>query len=113
LLRVEEILAKNEFIIVGEKLTEADVRLFTTILRFDPVYFGHFKCNLLAIKDCPNTLRWLRMMANLPGIHETINMTHIKVPLSIILCDVEPVYSLEPLLHVPQTDQSHWNRSTF
>lgn len=79
LRKVEGILSQNEFIIPGAaSLTEADIRLFTTILRFDPVYFGHFKCNLLAVRDCPNTLRWLKQIAALPGVKETINMTHIK-----------------------------------
>lgn len=79
LRKVEEILSQSEFIIPGaNSLTEADIRLFTTMLRFDPVYFGHFKCNLLAVRDCPNTLRWLRQIAAMPGVKETINMTHIK-----------------------------------
>lgn len=79
LKRVEGILAKSEFIVPGAPLTEADIRLYTTILRFDPVYFGHFKCNLLAVKDCPNILRWLRQVTATPGVKETINMDHIKV----------------------------------
>lgn len=77
LRHVEGILAKQPFI-AGDHLTEADVRLFTTILRWDPVYFGHFKCNLLAVTDCPATLKWLRTIANMPGVKETINMEHIK-----------------------------------
>jgi len=77
--RVEEILSQSRYI-VGDQLTEADVRLYTTMLRFDPVYFGHFKCNLLAVKDCPNILRWLReQFSSTPEIKETINMEHIKV----------------------------------
>jgi putative glutathione S-transferase len=75
--RIEEILKKQQFI-CGDVMTEADVRLFTTLIRFDPVYVGHFKCNLLAVKDCPNTLAWLSRMVAVPGIKETINMTHIK-----------------------------------
>ncbi|KAJ1952932.1 S-glutathionyl-(chloro)hydroquinone reductase [Linderina pennispora] len=76
--RVEEILAKNEFL-VGGRLTEADIRLFTTILRFDPVYHGHFKTNLKQIETgYPNILRWTRMIYQLPGIKETVNMEHIK-----------------------------------
>lgn len=77
--KVETILAKNEFIIPGAPMTEADIRLYTTILRFDPVYFGHFKCNLLAVKDCPNILRWLRQISRIPEVRETINLDHIKV----------------------------------
>lgn len=75
--RVEEIFGSNKFI-CGDQLTEADIRLFTTMIRFDPVYFGHFKCNLLAVKDCPNTLDWLRRIVAIPGVRETVKMEHIK-----------------------------------
>ncbi|KAJ2755730.1 S-glutathionyl-(chloro)hydroquinone reductase [Coemansia pectinata] len=76
--RIEEILSKNEFLL-GKRLTEADLRLFTTILRFDPVYHGHFKCNLKQIATgYPNMLRWTREIYQLPGIKETVNMEHIK-----------------------------------
>ncbi len=79
--KVEGILSKSAFI-AGDRFTLADVRLFTTMLRFDPVYFGHFKCNLQAVRDSPNILRWLRNVTAMPGVMETINMEHIKVPLS-------------------------------
>jgi putative glutathione S-transferase len=62
----------------GDRLTEADVRLFTTIVRFDPVYVGHFKCNLRRIADYPNLYRFLKTLYNLPGVTETVNFTHIK-----------------------------------
>ncbi|KAJ3039398.1 S-glutathionyl-(chloro)hydroquinone reductase [Rhizophlyctis rosea] len=76
--RVDDILAKNEWL-VGGKFTEADIRLFTTIVRFDPVYFGHFKCNLGSIAyDFPNILRWARQVYQIGGIKDTINMEHIK-----------------------------------
>jgi len=75
--RVEAILGQQNFI-CGDVLTEADIRLFTTMIRFDPVYFGHFKCNLLAVRDCPHTVAWLQRMVAYPGIKETINMEHIK-----------------------------------
>lgn len=78
LKKVEAILSKQKCM-VGDELTEADIRLFTTILRFDPVYFGHFKCNLLAVRECPNILRWMKMIVAIPGIKSTINMDHIKV----------------------------------
>ncbi|PJF20072.1 Glutathione S-transferase omega-like 2 [Paramicrosporidium saccamoebae] len=85
LKKVDSILENNKYLVPGDRLTEADIRLYTTILRFDPVYFGHFKCNLLAVSDCPNIMRWLKMISNLPGVRETINMEHIKVPISILL----------------------------
>ena len=62
----------------GDRLTEADVRLFTTIVRFDPVYVGHFKCNLRRIADYPNLYRFLKTLYNEPGVAETVNFTHIK-----------------------------------
>ena len=46
--------------------------------RFDPVYFGHFKCNLVAVRDCPAVLAWLRRVYNHPGVADTVNMEHIK-----------------------------------
>ncbi|OQR95650.1 glutathione S-transferase [Thraustotheca clavata] len=65
--------------LIGEKFTEADVRLFTTILRFDPVYHTHFKCNLKTIShDYPNLLKHARRIYQIEGIVDTINMTHIK-----------------------------------
>ncbi|KAI9596026.1 hypothetical protein BDF19DRAFT_439409 [Syncephalis fuscata] len=76
--RIEDILSKNKFLL-GTQLTEADVRLWTTIIRFDPVYHGHFKCNVKSIeKDYPHTLRWARLIYQLPKVAETVNMTHIK-----------------------------------
>jgi putative glutathione S-transferase len=62
----------------GAALTEADWRLFTTILRFDAVYYGHFKCNLRRIVDYPNLSNYLRELYQVPGVAETVNMDHIK-----------------------------------
>ncbi len=62
----------------GESLTEADWRLFTTLLRFDPVYFGHFKCNLREIRDYPALSRFLRELYRWPGVAETVDFFHIK-----------------------------------
>jgi len=76
--RIESILARQEFLVDGW-LTEADIRLFTTVLRFDPVYHGHFKCNVKSIeKDYPNILRWARRIYQMPEIAATVNMRHIK-----------------------------------
>lgn len=77
--RVESILSDGRSYLVGGQLTEADIRLFTTIVRFDPVYHGHFKCNLKSIgADYPHLLRWLRRVYQLPHVKETVNMEHIK-----------------------------------
>ena len=62
----------------GERLTEADWRLFTTLVRFDPVYVGHFKCNLRRIADYPNLRRYLKLLYNIPGVAGTVDFTHIK-----------------------------------
>jgi putative glutathione S-transferase len=62
----------------GERLTEADWRLFTTLVRFDPVYVGHFKCNLRRIADYPHLSGYLRDLYQAPGIAATVNLQHIK-----------------------------------
>ncbi|HEB94002.1 MAG TPA: glutathione S-transferase family protein [Gammaproteobacteria bacterium] len=64
--------------LVGTQITETDWRLFTTLLRFDAVYAGHFKCNLRRIADYPNLSGYLRELYQLPGIAETVDFTHIK-----------------------------------
>lgn len=75
--RLELLLGENRYL-VGEYLTEADIRLFTTLIRFDAVYYGHFKCNLRRIADYPNLSNWLREMYQWPGIAETVDFEHIK-----------------------------------
>jgi putative glutathione S-transferase len=75
--RVEDILADCRFL-TGSTLTEADVRLFTTLVRFDAVYVTHFKCNLKRIIDYPNTWGFTRDIFQTPGVAETVNMAHIK-----------------------------------
>ncbi|WP_126942957.1 glutathione S-transferase family protein [Xanthomonas sp. BRIP62418] len=62
----------------GDQLTEADWRLFTTLVRFDAVYVGHFKCNLRRIADYPQLSGYLRELYQMPGIAETVNFQHIK-----------------------------------
>ncbi|MDX0411121.1 glutathione S-transferase family protein [Sinorhizobium medicae] len=64
--------------LLGGRLTEADWRLFTTLVRFDPVYVGHFKCNIRRIADYPNLYGYLRELYQVPGVAETVNMHHIK-----------------------------------
>lgn len=64
--------------LLGEALTEADIRLFTTLIRFDPVYVGHFKCNVRRIFDYTNLSRYVRAFYALPGVAGTVNLTHIK-----------------------------------
>ena len=74
---LEERLSRQRYL-VGDTLTEADWRLFTTLVRFDPVYVGHFKCNLRRIADYPNLSNYLRDLYQVPGVAATVNMDHIK-----------------------------------
>lgn len=70
-------LARRRYL-VGDRITEADWRLFTTLVRFDAVYVGHFKCNLRRIADYPNLSGYLRELYQVPGIAETVSFEHIK-----------------------------------
>ncbi len=74
---IEELLSRQRFL-VGARLTEADWRLFTTLVRFDAVYYSHFKCNLRRIADYENLSNYLRDLYQMPGIADTVNMDHIK-----------------------------------
>jgi len=74
---LESILSAQRYL-TGETLTEADWRLFTTLLRFDPVYVGHFKCNLKRIVDYPALSGYLRDLYQQPKIAATVHMDHIK-----------------------------------
>ena len=62
----------------GDRLTEADWRLFTTLVRFDAVYVGHFKCNIRRIVDYPRLWAYTRRLYQVPGVSETVNFAHIK-----------------------------------
>ncbi|WP_220719761.1 glutathione S-transferase family protein [Agarivorans litoreus] len=74
---LEHILSNNRYLL-GDQLTEADWRLFTTLIRFDAVYVGHFKCNLKRIVDYPNIDGYMRELYQIDGVAETINFDHIK-----------------------------------
>ena len=75
--QMEERLAGQDYL-VGNRLTEADIRLFTTLVRFDAVYFGHFKCNLKPLTAYPNLWAYTKRIYQLPGIAQTVNFDHIK-----------------------------------
>ena len=64
--------------VAGDAITEADWRLFTTLVRFDPVYHGHFKCNLRRLVDYPNLWDYTRALYQVPGVAGTVHMDHIK-----------------------------------
>lgn len=74
---LEERLAKQRYLI-GSRITEADWRLFTTLIRFDVVYVGHFKCNLRRIVDYPNLWGYLRDLYQVAGVADTVVIDHIK-----------------------------------
>jgi putative glutathione S-transferase len=78
--RIEELeahLGSRRFL-VGERLSEADICLFTTLVRFDPVYYVHFKCNGGLIADHANLRAYVQRIYQTPGIAETVNLRHIK-----------------------------------
>lgn len=74
---VEQRLSQQRYL-AGGQLTEADIRLFTTLVRFDEVYHGHFKCNRRRIVDYPRVWAFTREMFQLPGVAPTVNIEHIK-----------------------------------
>ena len=74
---LEDRLSKQRYL-VGDQITEADWRLFTTLVRFDAVYYNHFKTNKKRLTEYPNLWAYTRELYQLPGIAETVNMDHIK-----------------------------------
>ena len=75
--QLEELLSRQRYL-AGKAITEADWRLFTTLVRFDAVYYSHFKCNLRRIVDYPNLWNYLRDLYQMPGIAATVSLDHIK-----------------------------------
>ena len=75
--RMEERLSTRRYL-MGDRITEADWRLFTTLIRFDAVYVGHFKCNIRRIDDYPHLSGYMRELYQMPGIAATVVMPHIK-----------------------------------
>ena len=73
---LEDLLSQHRYLL-GERITEADWRLFTTLLRFDPVYHTHFKCNRKRLADYPNLWAYVRELYQWPGVAETVGMEHI------------------------------------
>ena len=74
---LEAKLAETRYL-AGDTLSEADIRLFTTLVRFDPVYVGHFKCNIRRIADYPELSAYMRDIFQMQGVADTVDMTHIK-----------------------------------
>jgi putative glutathione S-transferase len=87
--QLEERLSKQRYL-VGARLTEADWRLFTTLIRFDAVYYVHFKCNIRRIVDYPNLWGYLRDLYQHDGVAETVNFDHIKRHYYVTHDDINP-----------------------
>lgn len=86
---LEERLADRRFL-MGEAITEADVRLFTTLVRFDPVYHGHFKCNRNKLTEMPNLWGYARDLFQTPGFGDTVDFGQIKDHYYKVHTDVNP-----------------------
>ena len=74
---LETLLGQQRYL-CGSSITEADWRLFVTLVRFDPVYVGHFKCNIRRLSEYPNLWAYTRELFRWPGVRETVNFEHIK-----------------------------------
>ncbi len=96
--RVDARLAVQRYL-VGDQITEADWRLFTTIIRFDSVYHTHFKCNIRLLKEYEHIYRYMLDLYHQPGIAETVNMAHIKRHYYVSHLSINP-YGIVPLGHV-------------
>jgi putative glutathione S-transferase len=99
---LEERLADRRFL-MGDSVTEADVRLFTTLARFDAVYHGHFKCNRNKLSEMPVLWAYARDLFQTPGFGETINWDQIKTHYYVVHTNINPTQI------VPQgPDPSGW-----
>jgi len=101
----EERLSKNRFV-CGDRLTEADVALFVTLIRFDAVYYTHFKCNVRRIIDYPNLWGWCRDVYQTPGVRETCDFDHIKKHYFGSHRDINP-FGIVPLGPILDLDARH------
>ena len=102
---IEARLADQRYLI-GSTITEADWRLFTTLVRFDAVYVGHFKCNIRRIIDYPNLWGYLRDLYQVPGVRDTINMDHIKAHYYTSHATINPT-AIVPVGPVIDFDEPH------
>ena len=75
---------------MGETITEADVRLFTTLVRFDAVYHGHFKCNRSKLTEMPVLWAYARDLFQTPGFGETVDFDQIKAHYYVVQQDLNP-----------------------
>jgi len=99
-----EALLTTQHYLVGKQITEADWRLFTTIIRFDAVYHTHFKCNIRLLKEYQHIYHYMLELYHQPGIGETVNMAHIKRHYFASHRSINP-YGIVPLGH-----QQDWSK---
>ena len=86
---LSERLAAQRYL-VGDTITEADVRLFTTLARFDPVYHGHFKCNRQKLAEMPVLWAYARDLFQTPGFGDTVDFVQIKTHYYVVHADINP-----------------------
>ena len=86
---LEQRLARRRYLF-GDRIVETDWRLFVTLIRFDAVYHGHFKCNLRRIVDYPNLFGYVKDLYQVPGVAETVNFDHIKRHYYMTHDDINP-----------------------
>ena len=86
---LEDRLSRQRYL-VGDTITEADVRLFTTLVRFDPVYHGHFKCNRNKLTEMPNLWGYARDLFQTPGFGDTVDFEQIKAHYYVVHEDINP-----------------------
>ena len=86
---LEERLARQRYL-VGDTITEADVRLFTTLVRFDAVYHGHFKCNRNKLAEMPVLWAYARDLFQTPGFGDTVDFDQIKAHYYVVQTDINP-----------------------
>jgi glutathionyl-hydroquinone reductase len=101
----EHVLGKQRYL-CGARMTEADIAMFTTLIRFDLVYYSHFKTNLRRIQDYPNLWGFVRDVYQTPGVGETCNFEHIKVHYYWSQTTVNP-HRIVPLGPTIDFDQPH------
>ncbi|NJN10841.1 MAG: glutathione S-transferase family protein [Richelia sp. RM1_1_1] len=107
----EKILGKQRYL-CGNKVTEADWCMFTTLFRFDAVYYVHFKCNLHRIVDYPNLWNYLKELYQMPGVKETCNLDHIKRHYYISHPNVNP-HQIVPKGPIINFDEPHNRKQIF
>eukprot|EP01112_Ceratiomyxa_fruticulosa_P015436 TRINITY_DN453_c0_g1_i1.p1 TRINITY_DN453_c0_g1~~TRINITY_DN453_c0_g1_i1.p1 ORF type:complete len:323 (+),score=66.31 TRINITY_DN453_c0_g1_i1:338-1306(+) len=108
--KIEEKLSHSRYLL-GDRFTEADVRLFTTLIRFDAVYVGHFKCNIRQLKEYPALLGYTKEIYQMEAIRPTVNFTHIKRHYYQSHASINPhhVVPLGPVLDFLETPHNREN----